>query len=183
MLNSLQNDHFFSEQEIARLHALSLWQASHTSPAKLAFAALILTPIMQIDQLDGMTSPSEFTVIGEFVRRIEREFQLATEEDLESIGTDMGMLPMVGGGWKTPQFVEARMLLAAAIDRLSEPEAQNVRNVLAQGVLQIARAGSGHIINLHKLPASQKPTLNEIVIQLKLGNTSEGLRILEFAAP
>ena len=183
MLNSLENNQFFSADEISRLHELGLWHSSNHSPVKLAFAALMLSPIMQIDQLDDMTSQSEFTVLGEFVHKMEVDFELASEEDLESIGTDMGMLPMVGGGWKTEQFLLARALLAGAIERLTEEEAHEVRTALARGALDISRAGSGHLINLHTLPNSQRPLLRSIVTELRLGGTAEGLRILGMSSP
>ncbi len=51
----------------------------------------------RIDMHGRTTSMGEFAVIEEFVRRIEDDFELATEDDLDSIGTEMGLLPMVKG--------------------------------------------------------------------------------------
>jgi hypothetical protein len=179
MLNSLDNDQFFSEYEIERLRDLGLWKESHTTPAKLAFGALMLAPIMQIDELDGSTSASEFTAIEEFVHQIESEFEIASEDDLESIGTDMGLLPMVQGNWDTSKFLTARALLSGALERLTEKEAHHVRNAVAKAALSVARAGSGHMINIHHVSKDEKPLLHQIVHELRLETTAEGLHLLD----
>src|ERR1017187_10207363 len=166
MLNSLDDGQFFSEYEIDRLRDLGLWKESHTTPAKLAFAALMLAPIMEIDMMDNMTTPAEFTAIEEFVHRIEDDFELATEDDLESIGTDMGLLPMVQSTWDTSKYLTARALLAGAIERLSEKEAHHVRNAIAKATLDVARAGTGHIIGIHHITKGEKPLLHQIAHEL-----------------
>ena len=120
MLGSLENGQFFSEYEIARLKELGLWQESHTTPEKLAFGGLMLAPIMQVDMQNRSVSNGEFAAIEEYVRCIENDFEIATEDDLESIGTDMGLLPMVQSTWNTEKYLSARALLAGAIERLSE---------------------------------------------------------------
>jgi hypothetical protein len=179
MLNSLENGQFFSEYEIERLRELGLWQESHTTPEKLAFGGLMLAPIMQVDMSDSMTSANEFTTIEEFVRRIEVDFEIATEEDLESIGTEMGLLPMVPATWDTSKFMTARAILAGALERLTEPEANHVRNALAKAVLEVARVGSGHILGLHHITKHEKPLIHEIVHELRLETTGEGLHLMD----
>ena len=179
MLNSLENGQFFSEYEVDRLRELGLWQESHTTPEKLAFAALMLSPIMQVDMQDRSTSYSEFTTIEEFVQRIEDDFEIATKEDLESIGMEMGLLPMVKATWDTSKFLTARAMLAGALERLTEREAHQVRSALAKVTLDVARAGSGHIINLHHISKHEKPLLHEIVHELRLETTGEGLHLQE----
>ncbi len=178
MLNSLENGQFFSEYELTRLKELGLWQSSHTTPEKLAFGALMLAPIMQVDMHGRTTSMGEFTVIEDFVRRIEDEFELATEEDLDSIGTEMGLLPMVQSSWDTEKFVAARALLSGALERLTEREAHQVRNALAKAVLDVARAESRHVISIHHISKHERPLLHEIVHELRLETTGEGLHLL-----
>jgi hypothetical protein len=178
MLNSLEDGQFFSEYEIDRLGDLGIWKKSHTTPEKLAFAALMLAPIMEVDMMDNMTSPAEFSAIEEFVRRIEDDFELATEEDLESIGTDMGLLPMVQATWDTSNFQTARALLSGALERLTEAEAHHVRNAVAKAALEVARAGSGHIFGIHHIDKHEKPLLHQIVHELRLETTSEGMHLM-----
>jgi hypothetical protein len=178
MLGSLENGQFFSEYEITRLRELGLWQESHTTPEKLAFGALMLAPIMQVDMQNRSVSSSEFSAIEEYVRRIESDFEIATEEDLESIGTDMGLLPMVQSTWNTEKYLTARALLAGALERLTEKEAHHVRNAVAKATLDVARAGTGHIIGIHRIHKLEKPLLHQIVHELRLETTSEGLHLL-----
>src|ERR1700733_9044035 len=109
MLNSLDNGQFFSEYEIERLRDLGLWQESHTTPGKLAFGGLMLAPVMQVDMSDSLPSAAEF------MKRIEVEFEIATEDDLESIGTEMGLLPMVPATWDKDKFLTARAMLSGAL--------------------------------------------------------------------
>jgi hypothetical protein len=178
MLGSLENGQFFSEYEIDRLKELGLWQESHTTPEKLAFGALMLAPIMQVDMQNRSVSNGEFAVIEDFVRRIEDDFELATEDDLESIGTDMGLLPMVQSTWDTSKYMTARALLAGALERLTEKEAHHVRNAVAKATLDVARAGTGHIIGIHHINRGEKPLLHQIAHELRLETTSEGLHLL-----
>jgi hypothetical protein len=179
MLNSLENGQFFSEYEVARLKELGLWQESHTTPEKLAFGALMLAPIMQVDMHGRTTSMGEFAVIEEFVRRIEDDFELATEDDLDSIGTEMGLLPMVKSTWDTSKFLAARAMLSGALERLTERESHQVRTALAKAVLDVARAESRHIISIHHINKQEKPLLHEIVHELRLETTGEGLHLMD----
>ena len=179
MLNSLDNGQFFSEYEIERLRDLGLWQESHTTPGKLAFGGLMLAPVMQVDMSDSLTSAAEFTTIEEFMKRIEVEFEIATEDDLESIGTEMGLLPMVPATWDKDKFLTARAMLSGALERMTEPEANHVRNALSKAILAIARVGSGHILGLHHITKQERPLIHEIVHELRLETTGEGLHLLE----
>ncbi len=178
MLGSLENGQFFSDYEIDRLKELGLWQESHTTPEKLAFGALMLAPIMEVDMQNRSVSMGEFAAIEEFVRTLEDDFELATEDDLESIGTDMGLLPMVQSTWDTSKYLTARALLAGAIERLTEKEAHHVRNALAKGMLDIARAGTGYVIGIHRIQKGERPLLHQIIHELRLETTSEGLHLL-----
>ncbi len=178
MLNSLENSQFFNNHEIERLRSLGLWETSHTSPNKVAFGGLMLAPIMQIVAADGSTSGSEFAAIQEFIRSLQFRFGLATQSELESIGTDMGLLPMVKAKWNNDNFMAARALLADALAKLSDREAHQVRAGLAAAALKIAKAESGHFISLHVISKEEKPLLYQIIQDLHLETTAEGLNLL-----
>jgi hypothetical protein len=178
MINSLDNPNFFNAPEPGKLRSLGLWQDGHTTPAKLAFAGLMLAPVMQISMRDSATSPNEFQAIEEYVRHIEREFELATKEDMESIGTEMGMLPMVKGTWDNSKFNAARSLLQAALEHLDEQEAHNVRNAISKGCLDVARAGGAHFLSVHTVETKERPLILNIIHDLRLETTAEGLHLL-----
>ncbi|HEY3875853.1 MAG TPA: hypothetical protein VGM92_10275 [Candidatus Kapabacteria bacterium] len=179
MINSLENGQFFSEYEIDRLTDLGLWKESQSTPAKLAFAGLMLAPIMQIVMKDGHTSMNEFTAIESFVKRIRLEFELATQEDIDSIGMEMGMLPMVPSTWNDKKFLGARAVLAGMLERLTEREAHQVRNALAKAALDIAKAEGGHLITLRSISKDEKPLIHSIVQELRLQTTGGGLELLD----
>ena len=178
MINSLNNPDFFTNSEASTLRTLGLWQEGHTTPVKLALAGLMLAPVMQVTMLDSATSASEFQSVEEYLRRIEREFELATKEDLESLGTDMGLLPMVKGTWDTSKFASARSILAGVLERLEEAEAHGIRNAIARGCRDTAQAGGAHLLSVHTIDAQEKPLLHEIVYDLQLESTAEGLHLL-----
>jgi hypothetical protein len=178
MINSLDNSQFFDISDIDRLRSLGLWQENHTMPVKLAFAGLMLAPIMQISTMDRATSATEFQAIEEYVRRIEREFELATKENMETIGTEMGMLPMIKGTWGTAKFRAARAMLIWALERLEEQEAHDVRNAIAKGCLDVARAGGAHLLSVHTVDTKEKPLIHEIINDLRLETTAEGPHLL-----
>ncbi len=178
MLNSLENEHFFNDDEVERLRQLGLWQDSRTTPARLAFAGLMLAPIMQIVVRDRATTSAEFETVEDYLRRMEDEFGLATMADTESIGTDMGLLPMLEGNWNASKFLEARALLAQALTRLSERDADAVRNAISRAALAVARAGSPHMISLHMLDREERDMINELIRELQLERSSEGLHLL-----
>src|ERR1035437_6503395 len=99
MLTSLENPQFFGAAEVAELRSLGLWQDSHTTPSKLAFAGLLLAPIMQIVVRDYATLSAALQMMQEFLETFEREFALAPKSDMEEIGTEMGLLPMLRATW------------------------------------------------------------------------------------
>ena len=178
MINSLDNPNFFSVPESDTLRSLGLWPDGHTIPSKLAFAGLMLAPVLQISMRDNATSANEFQAIEEYVRRIEHEFELATKEDMESIGTEMGMLPMVKGTWNNSKFGTARSVLGKVLERLDEQEAHDVRNAVARGCLDVARAGGAHLVSVHTVETKEKPLIHEIIYDLQLETTAEGLYLL-----
>jgi hypothetical protein len=178
MINSLENSEFFRDIDVRQLQELGLWHDSNTTPAKLAFAGLMLAPIMEIDLLDNATSATEFQTIEQYLRSIEWQFEIATESDLEDIGTDMGLLPMVKGNWTKEKFKSARGLLAATLERLTEKEAHNVKSAIAKAMLDVARAGSPHIISFHGIDSKEGKLIHEIARDLQLHTTAEGLNLL-----
>ena len=178
MIHSLDNKQFFSEAEIGQLRDLGLWKESHTTPTKLAFGGLILSPIMEIVLSDNATSTSEFERVQKYLQRIEREFAIATASDLESIGTDMGLLPMFPASWNTAMFKTARGILGAALDRLKESEANRIRGAIAKTALEVAMAGSPHFISLHMIDGEEGARIRSIASDLKLETTPEGLHLL-----
>ena len=178
MLHTLDNKQFFSDAEITELRNLGLWKESHTTPAKLAFAGLLLAPVMEIVLSDNATSNSEFERVQKYLARIEREFAIASSNDLESIGMDMGLLPMVKGSWNKAMFKNARTILAGALDRLKEGEAGRIRGAIATTALEVAQAGSPHLISLHQIDSEEGRRIREIASDLKLETTPEGLHLL-----
>ena len=178
MLTSLNNA-FFKEEEIGRMRALGLWLEPSPAPTKLAFAGLMLAPIMEIVVHDNATTSAEFETVTKYIRTIEREFALASREKIESIGTDMGLLPMVAGTWTTEQYSEARSLLAQALNRLSENDASAVRTAITREILAVALAGSSHLISIHSLDREEREMIRELIRELELDTCVEGMRLLE----
>ncbi len=181
MLISLENPQFFGVAEVTELRSLGLWQDSHTTPSKLAFAGLLLAPIMQIVVRDDATSTAEFQMMQEYLETLQRGFALATHSDLESIGTDMGLLPMLRGTWDTARFQRARSLLAAVVGRLTEREADDVRNAVAHAALAAVKAGSPHMISFHLVDDEERAMVQDLIRDLKLERSSEGLNLLNKA--
>ncbi|SRR5581483_810015 len=179
MLNSLDKRPFFTDDELARLRTLGLWDESRPSPQRLAFAGLMLCPIMMIVVHDSATTAAEFETVVAYIRTLQREFELASREEIEGMGTDMGLLPMVRGSWTTAQFLEAREILAAALNRFSEPDAHAVRNAISKAALAVARAGSPYLISLHMLDKEERDLIMELIKALDLDKCAEGLHLLE----
>lgn len=181
MLISLENPQFFGTAEVAELRSLGLWLDSHTTPSKLAMAALLIAPVMQIIVRDDATSTAEFQMMQSYLETIEREMALATQSDMESIGTDMGLLPMLRGTWDTAKFQRARSLLAAVVGRLTEREADLVRNSVSKAALAAVRAGSPHAISFHMVDDEERQMVQDLIRDLKLERSSEGLNLLSKA--
>lgn len=179
MLTSLEDSTFFSADEISQLREFGL--DAPNADHRLAVAALMLSPLLELSTEDGVTTPTEFEAIEAFLERLEVEFELATRDELESVGTEMGMLPMVPGGWDRTRFINARTMLGYALDRMQESEAHAVRNAIASGCLAVATAEGSHLISLHRVSTDEQPLLASIVKSLKLDTTSEGLHLLERA--
>ncbi len=178
MINSLDNKIFFPESDLRELRKLRLAAGTDRSTTRLSFAALMLAPVMELSVRNRVTTPNEFEAIEEYLKEIEHDFELAPKEELEAIGTEMGMLPMIKGTWRPADFHIARNLLAEALDRLTEKEAHAVRNAIAKALLNVARAGGGHLITLHVVDSENRPMIHEIVQSLKLDTTSEGLNLI-----
>lgn len=180
-MNSLDTPPFFTPDEISGLRELGLWHESHTTPAKLAYAGLILSPIMQLVMADNATTTAEFEAVSRFVTTMERSFELATRSDIENIGTDMGLLPMLKSTWDNPRFLAARRILGGTLPRLSEADAHDVRTEISKAILSVARAGSSHMISLHMLDKSERGVINELVRDLHLEKCAEGLSLMDKA--
>lgn len=176
MLNSLEGSAFFSDDLRSQLRDLGL-----PSAARPALAGLMMAPILELSTDDRVTSPTEFEAIQEYLHRLEEEFELATRDEIEEIGTEMGMLPMVAGSWDRERFKKARTTLAAVLDKLPEEEAHEVRTALAAGCLSVALAEGGHLINLRRVSSEEQPLIARIIDSLKLDRTAEGLHLLERA--
>jgi hypothetical protein len=179
MLTSLEDSNFFSAADLAELRSFGIEMP--TGDHRLAMAALMLSPLLELSTDDRVTSPSEFEAIEDFLQKLEADFELATLDEIEALGTEMGMLPMVPGSWDRSRFSRTRQLLARSLDRMLEKEAHAVRNAIAAGCLAVATAEGGHLISLHRVSDKEKPLVAEIVESLKLDTTSEGLRLLERA--
>ena len=184
MLSSLGNDQFFSEEEIARLSTLGLWQAPREplrspAPAKIAFAGLLLAPIMEIVVHDNATTSAEFESVAKYIRTIEREFALGSREKIESIGTEMGLLPMVAGTWSKQQFSEARSILAQVLNRMPEADSNPVRTAITRATLAVALAGSSHLISIHALDREEREMIRELIQELELDKCAEGMQLLD----
>ncbi len=178
MLTSLDTPLFFTGGEVAQLRELGLWLDSHTSAAKLAFAGLILSPIMQLVMADNATTTAEFESVQNYVTTIERDFELATRVDIESIGMDMGLLPMFRGSWDTAKFLVARELLAGTFARLTDTDVHDVRTEISRAALAVARAGSPHMISLHMLDQGERSLIHELVQAFHLEKCAEGLHLI-----
>src|ERR1043165_9561458 len=181
MLISLENSQFFGTAEVGELRTLGLWHDSNTTPVKLAFAGLLMAPIMQIIVRDDATSTAEFQMMQDYIMVLSRDFALATESDIESIGTDMGLLPMLRGNWDTQKFQRARSLLAAGVGRLTEREADMVRNRVSKAALAAVRAGSPHMISFHMVDDEERQMVQDLIRDLKLERSTEGLNLLSKA--
>lgn len=181
MLLSLENSQFFGNAEIEELRKLGLWQDSNTTPSKLAFAGLMIAPIMQIVVRDDATSTAEFQMMQDYLTTLSREFALATMSDMESIGTDMGLLPMLPSSWNLQQFQRARSLLAAVVGRLTEREADMVRNAISKAAYGAVKAGSPHMISFHLVDDEERQMVQDLIHDLKLERSSEGLNLLSKA--
>ena len=178
MLSSL-NSSFFNEAEINQLRTLGLWPEAAAGGPKLAFAGLMLTPIMEIVVHDSATTSAEFESVVKYIRGIQREFELPAREKIEAIGTDMGLLPMIPGTWKKENFLTARTLLKDAMNRLPEEEAKAVRTAICRGALAVALAGSSHLISLHALDRDERALLRDLIGALELDKCAEGMELLE----
>jgi hypothetical protein len=181
MLLSLENPAFFGTAEVGELRKLGLWQESNTTPSKLAFAGLMIAPVMQIVVRDDATSTAEFQMMQDYLETLSREFALATVADMETLGTDMGLLPMLPSSWKTDQFQRARSLLAAVVGRLTERESDMVRNAVSKAALAAVRAGSPHMISFHMVDEEEAQMVRDLIRDLKLERSTEGLNLLSKA--
>jgi hypothetical protein len=177
MLKSLDDSTFFFNELHSSLSGLGLGKYS----PRLTMAALMLAPLLELSTEDRVTSPSEFEAVEDFLRKLEEDFELATRDEIESVGTDMGLLPMLPGSWDRDQFKAARQTMVTLLEKLPSSEAHEVRSAIAAGCLAVARAGGGAIINLHRVSDDEKPLIAEIVSSLQLDATAEGLHLLERA--
>ena len=176
MLNSLEGSAFFSDELRGQLRDLGL-----SGTPRLILAALMLAPLLELSTDDRVTTPTEFEAIEVYLRRLEEEFELATRDEIEEIGTDMGILPMLPGSWDRLRFAKARTALAAILGKLPEDEAHEIRTAVAGGCLQVALAEGGSLINLRRVSSDEQPLIARIIDSLKLDRTAEGLHLLERA--
>lgn len=174
MLHALDEPNFFSESERQALTHLSL---ADSGDNKAIFGALMLAPLFELCLADGATTTAEFAVIEDCVKSLERDFELASKEELESVGTTMGLLPFVPSLWKDADFLQARKILAASIERLDEPDQHTVRNWISKRSLQVAEA-SGGVFHLLSIPRNERPILHSVIEDLQLAKSAEGLHLI-----
>jgi hypothetical protein len=177
MISALEQEPFFTSEERASLRTLGLPDGESEAAAREAFGGLMLSTLISVSVADGATSSGEFEEIEDFIRRLENEFELATKENLESVGTNMGFVPFIKGSWGKEHFQRARGVLASALERIAETDAHHVRNELAKSVLKVAKA-SGGLLHLHNLHKSEVHVLHELVEELKLDQCAEGLHLI-----
>jgi hypothetical protein len=178
MIHELENGAFFSEREQKELAGLGLPSGDGETETREAFGALMLAPLMELSVADGATTSTEFGVLESYIRSLETEFELGTQEKLESLGTSMGLLPFLRGEWKTEHFATARTLLSGILERISERSAHDVRNAISKGCLEVAEASGGLIHIIHSIPADEQSIVHDIIQSLRLDTCAEGLKLV-----
>jgi hypothetical protein len=173
MLSALEQPDFFSQSDRADLVALGLDSKSNSS----LFAALMISPLLELCAADGATTTAEFAVLEECMKSLEHEFELASKEELESIGTSMGLLPFIPSAWSDEDFLKARKLLSEATLRLSDEGQHSIRNWISKNALHVADA-SGGIFHLMNIPRNERPILHAIIEDLHLSKCAEGLQLI-----
>jgi hypothetical protein len=173
MLSALEQPDFFSQTDHAALAALGLDSSDNGN----LFGALMISPLLELCAADGATTTAEFAVLEECMKSLEHEFELASKEELESVGTSMGLLPFVPSAWCDDDFLRARKLLATAISRLSDDGQHAIRNWISKNALHVADA-SGGIFHLMNISRNERPILHAIIEDLHLSKCAEGLQLI-----
>ncbi len=176
-MRTIEGPGFFTPAERNKLATIHIAHDGSQEGDRRALAALMLSPLLELAVAGGATTTGEFAVIEDNVKRIERDFELTTKEDLETVGTAMGLLPFVTPEWTTADFEKARQLLRDAIGRLSENAQHAVRDFIARGALEVANA-SGGILHLLNISRNERSILHAIIEDLELERCAEGLYLI-----
>lgn len=176
-MQELAENSFFTEEEKSALPTAGLIAPSNETENRAVLAALLLASVVEFSMTDGATTTGEFEIIQEFIDKLEQEFELTNREQLEEIGTEMGMVPFISGDWTREQFKSARMILASALERLPEKNAHQFRAAIAKYVYETAKA-SGGLFKITNISTEEEHILHEIARTLKLQTTSEGMHLI-----
>jgi tellurite resistance protein len=176
-MEALSRPDFFTQQEIDSLPSIGLQVPKNDSDRRAVLAALVLASVLEVSMTDGATTTGEFEVVEELIEHLEDEFELASREKLQDIGTEMGMVPFIEGQWSREQFRKARMILADALERLDDEEAHKLRGVIAKYCYEVAKA-SGGLLKITNISDEEEHLLQEIARTLKLETTAEGLHLI-----
>jgi len=176
-MEALSRPDFFTQQELDLLPSVGLQVPKSSSDVRAILAALVLGSVIEVSMTDGATTTGEFEVVEELIEHLEDEFELASRERLQEIGTEMGMVPFIEGQWSREQFRQARMLLAIALDRLDEENAHKLRGVIAKYCYEVAKA-SGGLLKITNISDQEEHILQEIARTLRLETTAEGLHLI-----
>ncbi len=176
-MEALSRPDFYTTDELAKLPAIGIVTPETTSDRRSVLAALILASVIEVTMTDGATTTGEFEVVEELIDQLERNFELTSRENLEEIGTEMGMVPFITGVWSKEQFRESREILAATLDRLPEDDAQKIRSLIAKHCYEAAKA-SGGLLKINNITDEEEHVIAEIARTLKLGSTAEGIHLI-----
>jgi len=177
MLHTPKTGKFFTAENATQLKTIGLPLDGSEECERLTLAGLIIAPLLELSTADGATTTSEFAVLEESIKRIEREFELATKEDIESLATPMGLLPIMNPEWKEADFTLARSILADVLSRCEEEGHHAIRNFIASGALLVADA-SGGLLHLLTISRNERSILHVIIEDLGLSECAEGLHLI-----
>lgn len=176
-MEALSRPDFFVQEELDTLPSIGIVTPKSSSDRRAVLAALILASAIEVSMTDGATTTGEFEAVEELIDRLETDFELASREKLEEIGTEMGMVPFITGQWSVEQFKKARRILASSLERLDDREAHRIRAIIAKACYEVAQA-SGGLLKITNISDQEEHVILEIARTLKLESTAEGLHLI-----
>ncbi len=176
-MEALSRPDFYTIEELAALPAIGLSTPETTSERRAVLGAMILASLIEVTMTDGATTTGEFEVVEELIDQLEQNLELTSRENLEEIGTEMGMVPFISGVWSREQFRQSREILAASLDRLDEVSSHKIRSLIAKYCYEAAKA-SGGLLKINNITDEEEHILVEIAKTLKLGSTAEGIHLI-----
>jgi hypothetical protein len=176
-MEALSRPDFYTTEELAAFPAIGLITPDTSSERRAVLGAMILGSVIEVTMTDGATTTGEFEVVEELIDQLERSLELTSRENLEEIGTEMGMVPFISGVWSREQFRKSREILAASLERLGEEDAHKIRALIAKYCYEAAKA-SGGLLKITNISDDEESILVEIAKTLKLGTTAEGIHLL-----